>query len=255
MCTLLNSGSSHCFINSSFVADHNISTISISLIGLHLFDGSCNTIISQAAKLLVIFPCSEAFNLTFYVTSLNSSCSSVLGYNWLRQYNPLIDWCTSQITFHSDNHKGQALPMSPVVADFLLQNPPLANPPSGPPQSLEFSSFVPIPAPAPIPDPIPNPISTPILEPNPSQPHISMINATAYMWASKLPSSISFQLSITPDSALVWAAHEVLVDLSLVPEDYHKFTDIFSKHKADVLPPHHSYNLQIDLEEGTLPPN
>ena len=74
-----------------------------------------------------------------------------------------------------------------------------------------------------------------------------MINATAYMHASKLPSSISFQLSITPDSALAQAAQEVLVDLSSVPEDYHEF--------ADVLPHHCPYDLKIDLEEGTLPPN
>ena len=74
-----------------------------------------------------------------------------------------------------------------------------------------------------------------------------MINAAAYMHASKLPSSISFQLSITPDSALARASQEVQVDLSSVPEDYHEFTD--------VLPPHRPYNLKIDLEEGTPPPN
>ena len=82
-----------------------------------------------------------------------------------------------------------------------------------------------------------------------------MINAAAYMRASKLPGSISFQLSITPDSTLAWASHEVPVDLSSVPEDYHKFTDVFSKGKADALPPHRPYILKIDLEEGNPPPN
>ena len=82
-----------------------------------------------------------------------------------------------------------------------------------------------------------------------------MINATAYMHTSKLPGSISFQLSITPDGALAQAAQEIPVDLSSVPKDYHEFTDVFSKGKADVLPPHHPYHLKINLEEGTLPPN
>ena len=77
--------------------------------------------------------------------------------------------------------------MSPIVAEFLPQNPPLVNSPSDP---------------DPIPDPIPKPIPKPIPEPIPSQPHISMINAAAYMRASKLPGSISFQLSITPDGTL-----------------------------------------------------
>ena len=75
------------------------------------------------------------------------------------------------------------------------------------------------------------------------------------MRASKLPGSISFQLSITPDGALARASQEVLVDLSSVPEDYHEFADVFSKGKADVLPPHRPYDLKIDLEEGTPPPN
>ena len=82
-----------------------------------------------------------------------------------------------------------------------------------------------------------------------------MINAAAYMHASKLPGSISFQLSITPDGALAWASHEFPVDLSSVPKDYHEFTDVFSKGKADAFPPHRPYDLKIDLEEGTPPPN
>ena len=82
-----------------------------------------------------------------------------------------------------------------------------------------------------------------------------MINAAAYMHASKLHGSICFQLSITPDGALAQAAQEVLVDFSSVPKDYHKFADVFSKGKDDALPSHRPYNLKIDLGEGTPPPN
>ena len=82
-----------------------------------------------------------------------------------------------------------------------------------------------------------------------------MINATAYLHASKLPGSVTFQLQLSPDGTLGRAAQEVPPDLSLVPEDYHKFADVFSKGKADKLPPHHSYDLKIELEEGTPPPN
>ena len=82
-----------------------------------------------------------------------------------------------------------------------------------------------------------------------------MINAAAYLCASKLPGSVTFQLQLSPDGTLGQAVQEVPPDLSSVPKDHHKFTDVFSKGKADMLLPHCSYDLKIDLKEGTLPPN
>ena len=44
------------------------------------------------------------------------------------------------------------------------------------------------------------------------------------------------------------------VDLSSVPLEYHDYADVFSKSKANTLPPHRPYDLKINLEEGTSPP-
>jgi hypothetical protein len=77
MCTLIDSGSSHCFLDSSFVSNHKITTTMIPPIGLRLFDGTCNSTITQIAKLPITFPTGEEFTLTFYVTSLDSSCSAL----------------------------------------------------------------------------------------------------------------------------------------------------------------------------------
>src|SRR5258708_39053657 len=41
--------------------------------------------------------------------------------------------------------------------------------------------------------------------------------------------------------------------LSRVPQEYHKFHDVFSGEKANVLAPHWPYNLKINLEEGPKP--
>src|SRR3979490_3367178 len=41
---------------------------------------------------------------------------------------------------------------------------------------------------------------------------------------------------------------------SMFPEHYHGFADISSKVSADILAPHRSYDLKINLEYGTLPP-
>jgi hypothetical protein len=45
-----------------------------------------------------------------------------------------------------------------------------------------------------------------------------------------------------------------LIDLSSIPEEYHEFSDVFSKGKAETLPEHCPYNLKIDLEKGQAPP-
>jgi hypothetical protein len=65
--------------------------------------------ITETAEIPITFPTGEEFTLTFYVTSLDSSYSAVLGYSWLRQYNPLIDWSRNHITFQSTDHRGPAL--------------------------------------------------------------------------------------------------------------------------------------------------
>jgi hypothetical protein len=40
------------------------------------------------------------------------------------------------------------------------------------------------------------------------------------------------------------------VDLTNIPEEYHKFANVFSKNWADTLAPHQPYDLHINLEEG-----
>ena len=43
------------------------------------------------------------------------------------------------------------------------------------------------------------------------------------------------------------------IDLSSIPEEYHKYPDVFSKSKAETLTPHHPYDLWIDLEKDSHP--
>jgi len=44
------------------------------------------------------------------------------------------------------------------------------------------------------------------------------------------------------------------IDLSSIPEEYHEYTDVFSKSKAETLAPHRPYDLRINLEKDSHPP-
>ena len=174
-------------------------------------------------------------NLDFYVTLLDSFCSLVLGYNWLIWHNPLIDWVNGLINF------------CPSLQEKLAPSHVMANTP------LVSLSFLDI-----FLQSLDSMVSIPVSETSVSNsewPNIAIISAAAFLHVSKLLNSSNFELCL--HSSDIQANSTKLAeapDLSKVSSKYHKFANIFSKTKAEVLAPHHSYNLKINLEEGTQPP-
>ena len=75
--------STYCFVDLKFVDTYHLKTSITPLVALHLFNELSNNTISEIANLPIIFPTGDCITLDFYVTSLDSSCSLVLGYNQL----------------------------------------------------------------------------------------------------------------------------------------------------------------------------
>ena len=218
---LVDSGSTHCFVDTGFVRAHQLSVYSVRPIELRLFDGTSNSVITESLQLPVLFPTGESMTIDFYVTPLDSSCSVVLGFNWLTRYNPLIDWVLGRVVFR----------------------PQLLDPSCPTPTSSARAAKLP-----------PQDSASP--KPSDSAPHVSIIGAATFARACKLPGAQSFRIHLSNPSfsARSTSISDEVPDLSHIPEEYHDFADVFSKAKADTLAPHRPYDLHIDLEDGASPP-
>ena len=168
---LLDCGSSDCFIETRFVHKHSLPTTTIPPIPLKLFDGTTNSTITQTVELPIRFPTGELQTVTFYVTSLDASCSIVLGHNWLTHYNPTIDWVLGSITFKTTK---LALPMATPTAMARSTSLLTSSSPS-------------------------KPTSEPLKL---MAPHISLVNAAAFVRACKLEGSKAYQLNLASTDKL-----------------------------------------------------
>ena len=159
------------------------------------------------------------------MTPLDSSCTAVLGLNWLTRYNPLIDWELRRLTFRTPAAK---IPFATSVSPDL----PIS---SETPASLKASepSVLPV-------DP----------------PSISLIGAAAFALASRLPGSVVYNIHLTTPEVNARSGKTDPINLSGIPADYHDFADVFSKNRAETLAEHRPYDLKIDLEPGhSIPPS
>ena len=126
---LIDSGASDNFIDPSIinVPPHLIQNLP-QPITLQLFDGSTATSgqISQFISIPVTFPRGEVQHLDFFFTTLHPHSPIVLGFSWLQEYNPNIDWKT--LTLHLPRPPSPSTPLGDRAILDTISTPRPANP-------------------------------------------------------------------------------------------------------------------------------
>src|SRR5258705_6817545 len=118
---LLDSGSSHCFVDKVFAKKNKLALSKLpSIILLQLFDGSARNSVSHKTNIPLTFSTGETHQTELYVTKLDKGYSVVLGYDWLVRHNPSIDWAETKVVFLGAV-KVPGGPSTPVSPKFDIQ--------------------------------------------------------------------------------------------------------------------------------------
>ena len=266
---LLDSGATHCFIDSALVSDLRLpASLLPRPMRLRLFDGSyAPEDILYEVTVPIQFASATILPVSFLVTPLDPNISAVIGLRWLRQYNPLVDWANNRIEFRTPQTK-EPCPDSGPLPDTSGQ-PCRASPaltPSVTPQVIPTIQAISA-APAISAPPI-APVAPEATLRSAQAISISFVNAAAFRMLTRTNNVQTGILRVqpsSPDAFLRGARPDASPDSpdieeietlrSQIPAEYHDFLDVFSKSKADKLPDHNpQFDHSIKIEDGKQPP-
>ncbi len=116
---LLDSGLSHSFVNEAFALKNKLKfSYLLKVILLRMFDGSTMSTVDRTCCIPIMFSTSELHALDLFVTKLDEEYSVVLGYDWLTQHNPSIDWVEMKITFCNPKTPPETSSLAPKAMDI-----------------------------------------------------------------------------------------------------------------------------------------
>ena len=202
---------------------------------LRLFDGSVapNGPIRFYVDLDFILPGGDLDRFRFLVTRLDSTCSLVLGHDWLEARDPDIHWSTGRLKLRSallpvpspaplapSPAPSAQLTIARKVADFSKSETSSTSIPPSPVAPLLSTSA--------------GPMKTKI--------DIQVVSAQEFAaFAHTSPELVGSIIAFPPEVAARSSTVEENSSDETIPEHipscYHDFADVFSKAKADELPP------------------
>ncbi|MBW0494680.1 hypothetical protein O181_034395 [Austropuccinia psidii MF-1] len=172
----------------------------------------------------------------------------ILGYDFLQNFNPIIDWKNGLITYHS-SHKDSSGITSSISNDFAtavnsvslvseIKTPSL-------PSSVHTLSIMPSQSLLPLREEV-------FKEIKDVGEYVGIYLHHLFQGDMDLP-PLSFHASLEEQWDDEEEPKEIETVLKLVPPAYHQYLDVFSKVKAEKPPPHCACDDHIKLE-GLLPP-
>lgn len=230
---LVDSGASANFIDPSLIpSSANPQQLENPII-LELFDGSIASrgLITHQLTLPTLFPHGILNQLTFLVTTLHPTNPLVLGFPWLHEHDPDIDW--KQLRLRTP-------PPDPVSSKTELQEIPVEDQ-----IAINVTLGRGAAADNPIDIKLINSAAMELLSRQGEEVY-QIFTARILDCAQGLSSSLSVLSTFSPEERQTFE--------DTVPEAYHDFADVFSEQEATRLPPHRPYDHAIDLDDGTTPP-
>ena len=226
---LVDSGATDSFVDATFVENLGLRTSPLpSPISLKLFDSSPSSSPVLTHFILWSFdlPGFPPLEWKLLVANLPSTYQVVLGHDFLFRWNPIVDW--SNGTFRPRQspdpiESSSAIPATPAVTSTVPSTISVTPAVTTAANLIHPSNHLLVP--------------DELRYPSPSRSNVARLRSTA--------SGPLFDDDEDPD--------EVENILSAVPKEYHDFIDVFSKVRAERLPPHRFYDHKFEFE-GPLPP-
>lgn len=266
--TLIDSGASDNFIDSSLVAEDPRLTPLNPPVLLTLFDGQRTSSgrITHAFPHTIVFPTGETRAIVSYVTTLHPAAKLVLGLSWLTAENPCIDFAARTVALRAQDEPRDPSDLDPTNLDPLTTPPVDITIERSPDcqsglyecegEDSDFDSDTEESET----DPGEETAETDEPErtgPEEDEPNIAIIGAAAFALLQKqgVPAYCFAPVEFCKSMRAAQTTEEQRVLDENVPPQYHEFADVFSDKQAEELPPHRPHDHTIDIEEGTEPPH